>query len=111
MQQLLVSQSLCQVDFACMHSKGHVLIPARAVLQAGSSLHGPNQSAAAPLPPSPVYKDSCEHFSWPLLEPQVPHTSTFNALLMDTTPFAMLPSLLADAAASLPKSCPSLLST
>ncbi len=40
-------------------------------LQAGSSLHGPTQTADTPLPPSPVYKDSCEHFSWPLLEPQV----------------------------------------
>ncbi|KAL0035168.1 hypothetical protein WJX79_004418 [Trebouxia sp. C0005] len=37
---------------------------------AGSSLHGPTQTADTPLPPSPVYKDSCEHFSWPLLEPQ-----------------------------------------
>lgn len=37
---------------------------------AGSSLHGPTQTAEAQLPPSPVYKDSCEHFSWPLLEPQ-----------------------------------------
>ena len=41
-------------------------------VQAGSSLHGPTQRADTPLPPSPVYKDSCEHFSWPLLEPQVP---------------------------------------
>ena len=40
-------------------------------LQAGSSLHGPTQTADTPLPPSPVYKDSCEQFSWPLLEPQV----------------------------------------
>ncbi|DBA97523.1 hypothetical protein WJX77_009223 [Trebouxia sp. C0004] len=37
---------------------------------AGSSLHGPIHTADTPLPPSPVYKDSCEHFSWPLLEPQ-----------------------------------------
>ena len=47
-----------------------------ALLQAGSSLHGGGsggggQQGEAQLPASPVYKDSCEHFSWPLLEPQV----------------------------------------
>ncbi len=49
----------------------HMFYMFHVCLQAGSSLHGPTQTADTPLPPSPVYKDSCEHFSWPLLEPQV----------------------------------------
>lgn len=40
-----------------------------------SSFPGLQQASETQLPASPVYKDSCEHFSWPLLEPQVPlHT-------------------------------------
>ena len=47
------------------------------VMQAGNSLHRPVQAAQGPpLPPSPVYKASCEHFTWPLLEPQVRYSIT-----------------------------------
>lgn len=44
----------------------------KACLQTGSSsFPGLRQASETQLPASPVYKDSCEHFSWPLLEPQV----------------------------------------
>ncbi|KAL3133273.1 hypothetical protein ABBQ38_007154 [Trebouxia sp. C0009 RCD-2024] len=39
-------------------------------LAGSSSFPGLRQSSPPNLPASPVYKDSCEHFSWPLLEPQ-----------------------------------------
>ncbi|KAL3149110.1 hypothetical protein ABBQ32_001950 [Trebouxia sp. C0010 RCD-2024] len=39
-------------------------------LAGSSSFLGLRQSSPTNLPASPVYQDSCQHFSWPLLEPQ-----------------------------------------
>ena len=53
------------------------------MVQAGNSLHGPVQTVGGPpLPPSPVYKASCDHFTWPLLEPQVLSCTQSSAFIM-----------------------------